>query len=380
MSGLIYNITVDGQVKSSREEMRFKTMTEALDFTEGLEDDAEKIISIMPGRYCEQLRVNAANVMFCPVEGAEGEVKLTWYYGIGYLYNSVGADGHFDPLNGAFGNKVERWGCAVWIREGATNFRAKNITFENSFNQYVCDEEIADNVTPAPIIDGETIYKSRVETKSRVGVSDFDIQTRAYRERGAAIYVEADRVIFENCRFIGMQDTLGDMKGRHYYKNCYIQGTADYICGAGTSVFDNCTLMSAASPKQTDEDFTFISASKVQEGLGFLFIDCNVKAFPTAKAKHTYWGRPWGGSTSQATFINTTVPEVCGEPILADFGWALIGKNPSLEGRFYEQNTRTESGRLLDATQRTKNVYDESVPSTPFDYTKGSDNWKPLFV
>lgn len=34
------------------------------------------------------------------------------------------------------------------------------------------------------------------------------------------------------------QDTLLDDVGRHYYKNCYIEGDTDFICGNAASLFE----------------------------------------------------------------------------------------------------------------------------------------------
>nr|TKR90570.1 hypothetical protein D5086_0000232070 [Populus alba] len=48
-------------------------------------------------------------------------------------------------------------------------------------------------------------------------------------EQAVALRIAGDKSAFYNCRFIGFQDTLCDDKGRHLFKNCYIEGTVDYI-------------------------------------------------------------------------------------------------------------------------------------------------------
>lgn len=40
------------------------------------------------------------------------------------------------------------------------------------------------------------------------------------------------------CRIMSHQDTLLDDVGRHYYKNCYIEGDTDFICGNAASLFE----------------------------------------------------------------------------------------------------------------------------------------------
>lgn len=52
-----------------------------------------------------------------------------------------------------------------------------------------------------------------------------------------AALITGDKVSFHRCRFRGIQDTLGDSQGRHYFQNCYISGVIDFIWGHGQSVY-----------------------------------------------------------------------------------------------------------------------------------------------
>lgn len=52
----------------------------------------------------------------------------------------------------------------------------------------------------------------------------------------AAIY--GDKSVFYKCGFVGFQDTLFDARGRHYFKDCYIQGEVDFIFGSGQSYYE----------------------------------------------------------------------------------------------------------------------------------------------
>lgn len=53
-----------------------------------------------------------------------------------------------------------------------------------------------------------------------------------------AVRIHADKCAFFDCGFLGVQDTLNDDSGRHYYHNCYIQGGVDFIYGNGQSIFE----------------------------------------------------------------------------------------------------------------------------------------------
>lgn len=58
------------------------------------------------------------------------------------------------------------------------------------------------------------------------------------RKQAAAVRVRADKVAFYECQFIGVQDTLLDDSGRHFYHSCVIKGCIDFICGSGQSRFE----------------------------------------------------------------------------------------------------------------------------------------------
>lgn len=47
-----------------------------------------------------------------------------------------------------------------------------------------------------------------------------------------------DKSAIYRCRFLGYQDTLFAATGRHYFKDCYIQGEIDFIFGLGQSYFE----------------------------------------------------------------------------------------------------------------------------------------------
>ncbi|URD84038.1 pectinesterase [Musa troglodytarum] len=53
-----------------------------------------------------------------------------------------------------------------------------------------------------------------------------------------AAAISGDKSSFYNCSFIGFQDTLFDRKGRHYFKDCYIEGVMDFIFGNGQSIYE----------------------------------------------------------------------------------------------------------------------------------------------
>lgn len=57
-----------------------------------------------------------------------------------------------------------------------------------------------------------------------------------------ALRISGDQSAFYGCGFYGAHDTLNDDQGRHYFKECFIQGSIDYIFENGRSLFEDCTL------------------------------------------------------------------------------------------------------------------------------------------
>lgn len=60
----------------------------------------------------------------------------------------------------------------------------------------------------------------------------------AVREQAVALAVVGDKAAFYGCGFYGNQDTLLDQQGRHFYKECFIEGSIDFIFGDAMSLYE----------------------------------------------------------------------------------------------------------------------------------------------
>ncbi|KAL0326561.1 UNVERIFIED_CONTAM: putative pectinesterase 68 [Sesamum angustifolium] len=65
--------------------------------------------------------------------------------------------------------------------------------------------------------------------------------------QAVAFRISGDKAFFSGCGFYGAQDTLCDDAGRHYFKECYIEGSIDFIFGNGRSMYKDCELHSIAT-------------------------------------------------------------------------------------------------------------------------------------
>ena len=56
--------------------------------------------------------------------------------------------------------------------------------------------------------------------------------------QAVAFRISGDKAFFFGCGFHGAQDTLCDDAGRHYFRDCYIEGSVDFIFGNALSLYE----------------------------------------------------------------------------------------------------------------------------------------------
>ncbi len=150
--------------------------------------------------------------------------------------------------------------------------------------------------------------------------------------QGLALYVDADKAVFKNCKFLGNQDTIfaSGENARQLFTNCYIEGTTDFIFGPATTVFQNCTIKGKTN--------SFITAASTTKGkqYGFVFLNCNVMV-DTGVTK-LYLGRPWRANAKTA-FINCNLPKE-----IVPEGWDNWGNAENEKTVLYEEYKNNGEG------------------------------------
>ena len=320
-------------------------------------------VHIAPGTYREQIVVATPYISF--VNDEDGQVLLTWYYGIGYQYYSIDSSGYYNPQNAY--DKYEKkgpadWGAAVFIKPSATAFRAEGITFENSFNRYITDEELADGV--------ELTMDESIRVVRKYGV---DVQSKAATERAAAIVIKADKAEFKDCTFLGSQDTLftGNADYNVYFKNCLIEGQTDYIFGDASVIFDGCELRWKGYSSGSTGGY--ITAAKPTGGNVYWFRNCAVTAGDELTVTPGYFGRPWGADAT-VWFDNTKLESA---DLITAAGWHSMNAEPE-DANFYEYNTTDFAGEPVSTASRRGNVADAATAAAwSMESLYGS--WVPVF-
>jgi len=183
-----------------------------------------------------------------------------------------------------------------------------------------------------------------------------------------ALAVEADRCSFENCKFLGNQDTLylAGENARQYFVNCYVEGTTDFIFGEATALFEKCSIHCKAD--------SYITAASTPEGVayGFVFKNCEVEA--DSGVHNVYLGRPWR-KYAKTVFINCKMDD-----FINPKGWSNWNKTDNYKTVFYaERNSSGEgankSQRVLWSHQLTEAQAEKYNVKNIFS---GLKNWDPV--
>ncbi|MDV2452776.1 pectinesterase family protein [Xanthomonas hortorum] len=149
--------------------------------------------------------------------------------------------------------------------------------------------------------------------------------------QAVAVRVDGDRAAFRNVRFLGYQDTLY-LRGAKlsYFLDCYVEGTVDFVFGAGTALFENVQLHSLG-------DGYLTAASTPQESArGFVFRNARVTA--ASGVTRVFLGRPWRPYAS-VSFISSQL----GAHILPE-GWNNWGNTANEATARYSEYQSSGAG------------------------------------
>ena len=185
--------------------------------------------------------------------------------------------------------------------------------------------------------------------------------------QAVALLVSGNQVQFRNCRFLSFQDTLYVRKAKQYFRDCYVEGTVDFIFGDGTTVFDNCTVKSvggggtAATAPNTDQAVAY----------GLVFLGGQLTADSSVKAGSVALSRNWG-AYGAAAFLHTTL----GAHISA-VGWSPMGTNTLDTARFSEYKNTGAGANTAARAAQSKQLTDQQAAN--YTLTTILGGWVPSF-
>ena len=186
--------------------------------------------------------------------------------------------------------------------------------------------------------------------------------------QAVALHTEGDRLKFINCRILGNQDTIytGAKFTRLYFKDCYIDGTTDFIFGPSTALFENCIIHSKRNSYVT-------AASTPKEAkYGYVFKHCKLTAEPGVDK--VYLGRPWR-PYAYTLFIEC---ELGKHIVLA--GWHNWGKQSNEEtARYMEYKNTGEGANASERVAWSKQLTKKEAEAVTVDAIfRTQSNWNPI--
>lgn len=308
-SGLVTTVSEDAyhMVVACDGSGDFRTVQEAINAVPDFRNQETRIF-IKKGIYKEKLTLPASKNHVTLI-GEDKELTILTY-------------DDFAQKKNFYGEEIGTTGSSSFFIFG-TDFTARNLTFENS---------------SGPV--GQAV----------------------------AVRVTGDKAIFENCRFLGFQDTLyaHGRDSRQYYKDCYIEGTTDFIFGWATAVFENCEIYSKKGGH-------YITAASTEEKTPYGFVFINSKLTGDAPAEDVYLGRPWRDH-AQTVFINTEMG-----PHIKKEGWHNWSKPNAEKTAFYAESGSTgPGGSAKSRVKWSMQLSNKQLAEyTVQNILSGEDNWDP---
>jgi pectinesterase len=184
--------------------------------------------------------------------------------------------------------------------------------------------------------------------------------------QAVAVFAKGDKLAFKNCRFTGFQDVLfcSGEKSRQYYKDCYIEGTTDFIFGPSTALFRDCHIHSKKNSHVT------AASTPADAAFGFVFMDCKLTG--DTSLHNVSLGRPWRPYAS-VTYIHCEIG-----PHIIPEGWNNW-RNPANEktARFSEYKNTGPGAQVQTRVPWSGQLSDEEVKK--FTTQNIFNGWSPAF-
>ena len=205
---------------------------------------------------------------------------------------------------------------------------------------------------------------------SKITLKNITVENNAARlGQAVALHTEGDQLTFINCRFLGHQDTIytGNANTRLFFKDCYIEGTTDFIFGPSTAWFEGCDIFCKAN--------SYITAASTPQDVPFGYIFNNCRITCDKGVDKVYLGRPWR-DYGYTLFMNCELPRE-----IRPEGWHQWRPEAVKTARYLEYNNRGEGAatdqRVSWSRQLTKKEAQQITLERVFSI---NDTWNPSYT
>ena len=315
---------------------QYTTVQSALDAAPAGTAAKPTVIAVKPGVYPELIQVTKNYVTLIGTTGNARDVVLTY----------ANAAGTTNPATGtAYGT-----GASQSVLVKGSNVTVRNLTIENSFDE------------AAATFSGK---------------------------QAVALKTTGDRLVFDNVRVLGNQDTLlvdspdAPIIARAYFVNSYVEGDVDFVFGRGTAVFHKSTLHALSRGSSSNNGYITAASTSDRNPYGILITDSTITS--DAPAGTFSLGRPWRGwsdgytkngvvynSRGQVTIRDTQLPAA----IRTTQPWADMSPNLWTDGRFFEYRNTGDGATVNDKRPQLTDAV--AADHTAEKYLAGTDGWNPV--
>lgn len=222
-------------------------------------------IRVMPGTYREVVCV-PANAPAITLYGAGNPADTTLVFNH-YAGKSKSSGTPANDCNPGIGSGTYGTTGSATLTVKANGFRAANMTFAN----------------------------------------DTDERGIGSGTQAVALLTEGDRIVLDNVRLLGNQDTFYTKTGndnlvkRVYVKNSYIEGDVDFIFGSSTLVLDQCRIHYLTGRQGRNGGMLFAPSTDARNPYGFLVINSELTAESGTPSNYIHLGRAWDAGLSNTT-------------------------------------------------------------------------------
>ena len=227
-----------------------------------------------------------------------------------------------------------------------------------------------------------TISGNDFSAKNLTFANDFDeaAHPEIANKQAVAVLTLADRLTFENVRFLANQDTLylnsanATTIGRVYLRDCYVEGDVDFIFGRATAVFEHATIHSLDKGSTTNNGYVTAASTMIDNPYGFLFIHSRLTS--NAPDKSVYLGRPWHPSGNVNAIGQVVFRDSWIGPQILDAPWSDMSGFSWKEARFFEYRNHGPGATVT--ADRPQLTDEQAALYTPKLYLAGTDGWAPF--
>ncbi|MFI7700156.1 pectinesterase family protein [Nonomuraea sp. NPDC049480] len=242
--------------------------------------------------------------------------------------------------------------------------------------------------TPKP--DGSGTYGTSGSASYVISAPDFTARNltfeNSYNEaangnsQAVAVRTTGDRQVYENVRFLGNQDTLyantpsAGTVARQYFRDCYVEGDVDFIFGRATAVFDNCVIKALNRGSADNNGYVTAASTELSNPYGFLIYRSHLTS--NAPARTVHLGRPWPAGGSATARGQVLVRESWLGQQVKDAPWTDMSGLNWRDARLSEYRNHGP-GATVNA-DRPQLTAEQAAAFTPEKYLAGSDGWNPV--